>query len=817
MIVLKFGGTSVGNAQAIEELGSIVSNTLQNAGTAAVVISAMGGLTDQLLLAAKQAAEGIHQFPETVQTIKQRHLNTLETLFDQQVPPTVTKYIDQQLDDLQNLLQGIYLLREVSPRSLDCIAAFGEIMSSYMIAAYLDSRLGGVLHLDSRQIIKTDSNFTAAHVHFEETNTLLKNAYNTTDYQIFVQGGFIASNAKGVTTTLGRGGSDYTAAIVAAALDAEVLEIWTDVNGVLTADPRKVKKAFSLDKMTYEEAAEMSHFGAKVIHPPTILPAMQKNIPIKVRNTFNPAFSGTTIMRTVNDSHTVKGISSISAISLINIQGAGMKGVSGFASRTFKALAQKNINIILISQASSENSICFAIKPEDAENAIESLENEFEYEQKSRLIQQISVEHELTVVALVGSNMKHSTGVSGNMFMALGKNGINVHAIAQGSSELNISVVIHKNDETKALNALHEAFFLSDTRQLNLYMVGTGLIAKTLVAQINKQAQTLKQKHALEIHIAGITNSREMYLDPDGLLLSSIEDLSQTPSQEANLANFVDAMLESNLPNSIFVDCTASKDVILHYTRILAASISIVTPNKIANSGTYNDYVRLKSLARKHSVKLLYETNVGAGLPIISTLQNMLDSGDEIIKIEAVLSGSLSYIFNNFTEKKSFYEALSEAMQKGFTEPDPREDLSGMDVARKSLILAREMGLHAEMYDVKIEHFLPESCETTESIDAFLAAVQQESNYFEQIIQKAKQNGCVLRFIAKISPKGINIGLRNVPPDSPFYQLTGSDNMIVFTTARYNQPPLVIKGPGAGAEVTAAGVFAEIISLAHFL
>jgi len=686
-----------------------------------------------------------------------------------------------------------------------------------MIAQYFKKSLSvPVYHIDSRNLIKTNSDFNAAQVDFETTNRNIAEQMSA-ETGVYVMGGFVASNDNDVTTTLGRGGSDFSAAIVAAGLKADEVEIWTDVDGVMTADPRKVKKAFSLIEMTYEEAMEMSHFGAKVLHPPTVQPALDNQIPIRIRNTFNPSFVGTLITNSTQDTDPVKGISSIGDVALMSVQGSGLIGVTGIAGRLFTTLARNRVNIILITQASSEHSISFAVLPKDADRAKKAIEEEFVFEMRSHLINHITIEKNLAIVAVIGSNMRNVIGISGRMFQALGKNGVNIRAIAQGSSELNISAVLSKADVTKSLNALHEAFFLSDTHSLNLYIVGTGLIASTLLTQIKQQYNYLLDKQLLEVKLVGITNTQKMCFDEDGFALEKWQQTLEEVGEPAKLADFVEKMIQQNLPNSIFIDCTASDKPIPYYENILKESISIVTPNKIANSSEFQHYLKYKELARKYGVKFLYETNVGAGLPVITTLNDLLRSGDEVLKIEAVLSGSLSFIFNNFTGDAKFSTIVGQAKERGYTEPDPRDDLSGKDVARKVLILSRELGQSIEIEDIAVENILPEACLKAKTVDSFFTALAKNDQHFTDLRNAASADGKVLRFLATIEQDKASVALKAVSPDNPFYGLSGSDNMIVFRTVRYNERPLVIKGPGAGAEVTAAGVFAEIISIANYL
>jgi len=817
--VLKFGGTSVGTAASIEEVGKIVNKTAQECDKAIIVVSALGGVTDALIDTAQKAKEGDESYRDQLDEIYYRHRKTAEQLLQPLVFSRIQPYLKEQTRNLENLLYGVSLIKELSPRVLDTVMSYGETMSSFIIAEYLIQSLEGkkVKHLDSKQLIKTDSEFGSAAVNFEQTNANLIEATTETPC-IYIMGGFIASNRHNVVTTLGRGGSDYTAAIVGAAVHADEIEIWTDVDGVMTADPRKVKKAFSLTRMTYEEAMEMSHFGAKVIHPPTIQPALDRKIPLRIRNTFHPEFEGTLITaQSVPDEHPVKGITSIAEIALVSLQGSGLIGVTGIAGRLFSALAKHRVNIILITQASSEHSISFAIKPQDTERAYQSIAQEFALEMRSHLVEEPLIETGLSVVAVIGANMRNSVGVSGRMFRALGINGINIRAIAQGSSELNISTVIPKTDVGKALNALHEAFFLSDTISLHLFLVGTGLIGATLLEQILRQKDYLLHHQQVEVKLIGIANSRKMLFDPEGIDLSKWRIQMEASSENTDLSGFVAGMLQLNLPNSIFVDCTANPLPVTYYRQILSANISVVTPNKIANSGSYADYLDYRRLSLKRGGKFRYETNVGAGLPIISTLTDLLKSGDEVLKIEAVLSGSLSFIFNNFTPQTSFSNIVKQAQELGFTEPDPRDDLSGKDMARKVLILSREIGHVLEIEDILIENILPEPCIKAKTVDDFYLALELSNPQFATMQQKANDEGKRLRFIAIIDKEQTSVSLQAVSADNPFYQLSGSDNMIVFTTARYLSRPLVVKGPGAGAEVTAAGVFAEIISLANYL
>lgn len=594
------------------------------------------------------------------------------------------------------------------------------------------------------------------------------------------------------------------------------VEIWTDLDGIMTANPNKVKKAFSIEQMSYFEAMEMSHFGAKIIHPEIIQAAQKKNAQVIIKNIKNPNFTGTLISKKSDHNFAIQGISSISNIALLRLQGSGMVGVPGVSKRLFGALSNEKINIILISQASSEHSICFAVEPKSSENAKQAIEKEFSDEIKNNKIDPVIIEKNLSIIAIVGENMRHTPGISAKLFSALGKNGINIAAIAQGSSELNISTVISKIDEEKALNAIHDAFFLSGTKTLNIFLVGCGQIGSTLLNQILEQNDFLQNNQSLEIKLIGVANSKKTFFEKSGINLKNWKEKLES-SENGTIEEFTEKMIKLNLPNSIFIDCTGNEKITENYEKILKHSISIVTPNKKANSGSYKNYQDLKNSAKKSNVKFLYETNVGAGLPVISTLHDLLYSGDKIIKIEAVLSGTLSYIFNSFTGEKTFSEIVLEAKNKGYTEPDPRDDLNGIDAARKILILAREIGLPLEMKEIDVENLVPEDCRQTASIEEFFTKLSTHNKYYSDKLSEAQSQQKRLCYIAKIENGKGSVKLESVDKNHPFSSLSGSDNIVSFTTNRYLERPLVIKGPGAGAEVTAAGVFADVIRIANYL
>lgn len=817
MKVLKFGGTSVGTVDSIKQVISILENNLSNNEQIAVVFSAMGGVTNRLIEIGRMAATGNTEYLELLKAVEERHFITIRGLIHVKNQSSTFANVKGLFNDLEDLLRGVSLLRELSTRSMDLIMSFGERLSTTIINEALINRGIDSNYCDARNLIYTNGTFGMAEVDFKTTNRQIQEYFSqTTALQCIT--GFIASTAGQITTTLGRGGSDYTASILGAALDAEVIEIWTDVDGMMTADPRKVPNAFTIPTISYAEAMELSHFGAKVIYPPSLQPAFAKNIPIKVLNTFNTDFIGTLVSRTANDKqYAITGISSIDDIALVNIQGSGMIGVAGISARLFSTLSENNISVILISQASSEHSICFAIDPRNAEHARAVLEKAFENEIATGDIDSIGIEKNLSIIATVGEGMKHSTGVSGKLFSVLGKNGINIIATAQGSSELNISVVISRNDLSKALNAIHGVFFQSEARSLNLFLVGVGLIGSTLLEQIRKQAEYLRKEKLLMLNIAGLTNSRKMLLNPDGISPETWKSDLEETGVKTSLPAFVQRLKELNLPNSVFIDCTSDKDIVQFYHTLLDSSISVVTPNKVANSGTYQEYQRLQKTAINKGVKFLYETNVGAGLPIINTIQGLMSSGDKFLKIEAILSGTLSYIFNTFNTDLRFVDVVGEAKAAGYTEPDPRDDLSGTDVARKILILAREVGVALEPEDVKITRLLPENCLAAPSIDDFFKELELSNDYFAGLVTEAEEKGGVLRYVATLENGKATVELITVDSKHPFYSLSGSDNIISFTTERYKDRPLVIKGPGAGAEVTASGVFADIMSISSYL
>lgn len=813
MKVLKFGGTSVGSVESIRAVLDIVKKSFDKGEKPLVVLSAMSGVTNLLTQMAENAAER-RSFEADVKFLEEKHFHVVKELIAVKYQNPVFTKLKLMINELEEILQGVYALKELSAQSKDLIVSFGERFSNYMVSKIMEQYIPEAIYVDASHYVKTDSNFGNAHLNEELTNQLVQSLAITHADKVMFVTGFIGSNDKGRITTLGRGGSDYTAAIFGSILNAEVIEIWTDVNGMLTADPRIVKKAFSVPVLSYTEAMELSYFGAKVIYPPTMIPAFMKRIPIAIRNTFEPEFPGTVIQFESDcTQYPIKGISSISDISIINLSGSGMIGKSGFSGRLFTLLAREQINVVLITQSSSEHSITFAVNPGDAKRALALISSEFELELEANKLVMPELEENLSVLAIVGENMKRTPGMSGKLFHALGRNGINVRAIAQGSSEFNISVIISKDDLSKALNAVHDAFFAELKKTLHVFNLGTGNIGATLFRQLRDQHDFLLNNNDIDIKVVGVSNSRKMLLDVAGVDLHTWEERLDQEGDVADLANFIEQMKALNLPNCVFIDNTASKLPATYYEDIFKANISIVTCNKIANSGEYSQYKLLRDTARKHGVDFFYETNVGAGLPIVRVLKDLMLSGDRILKIEAILSGTISYIFNNFVGDASFYDVVKKAQALGYTEPDPRDDLGGVDFMRKMLILARDAGHVIESSDVDLGAILPESCLQANTVDDFYAELLKADGYFNDLKAKAAAEGKVIRYIGKLEDGKVKISLQFVDENHPFYALSGSDNIISFTTERYKERPLVVKGPGAGAEVTAGGVFADLVNV----
>ncbi|PUZ27132.1 aspartate kinase [Chitinophaga costaii] len=813
MQVLKFGGTSVGNAKAIEKVCHILQHH-KPGGRYAIVVSAMSGVTDQLIQCGTLAAKGQENYKRILEDIEIKHFDTIRTLFPITIHSGLISQVKKRLNSLETLADGIFQVGELSKRTLDKIMSFGELVSSYLVAEKLKQLGLSATWKDSRELILTDDRFGNAQVDFTATNHQLQQFFASSPAAYTVLPGFVAATAENETTTLGRGGSDYTAAIVAAAVNASLLDIWTDVSGMMTADPRLVSQALPIAHISYEEAMELSHFGAKVIYPPTIQPVMNKRIPIWIKNTFAPDDHGTLIQNSTERNYPVTGISGIQHIALLTLEGSGMVGIPGFSKRLFDALLHARINVILITQSSSEHSITVGIHEADMLKAKAAVDDEFGQEIHEKKIEPLLVERDLSIIAVVGDKMKNHHGTSGKLFGALGRNGINIRAIAQGSTEKNISTVIHKNDIKKALNVLHEAFFETPTKQVNLFIAGVGNVGSKLLEQLHQQHAYLESELGLHIRVIGVANSKQMAFREKGIASGEWRD-ALVAGDQMEMSAFVQQAKKLNLRNSVFVDNTASPAVAAVYSEFLQHGISVVTCNKIACSSGYANYKKLKDLARQFNASFLFETNVGAGLPVINTLNDMIRSGDQVRSIQAVLSGSLNFVFNHFVGNANFRDVVKAAQDEGYTEPDPRIDLSGVDVARKILILARESGVPLEMEDIVNNSFLPEAALYAPSVPAFYEQLDVFADYFNGLRNAAEKEGKRLKFVAAYEDGKASVGLQAVGPDHPFYNLQGKDNIVLFTTARYAEQPLMVKGAGAGADVTASGIFADIIRTAR--
>ena len=814
MQVLKFGGSSVAHAENINKVIDIVQKATIN-GRTVVVVSALSGVTDLLLQAASLAAAGSEDYKEKLKIIEQRHLDAVKQLIPVINQSHLLSLVKKACNEMEDICNGILLLQELTARTNDRMASYGEWLSSQIIAAAFQAKGFQAFWVDTRELIITDSNYTAAGVDFSVTNQKITEYFHARKDNLFILPGFIAKDSSGITTTLGRGGSDYTAAILAAALDASVLQIWTDVSGMMTADPRLTTHAKIISQISYQEAMELSHFGAKVIYPPTLQPVMGKNIPVYIKNTFSPDDAGTRIHNgevkatTEKDNSLVSGISSISNITLISLEGSGMIGIPGFSKRLFEALSNEKINVILITQSSSEHSICVAVDSNAAHRAKRAVDAMFANEIALQKVAPLIIETNLSIVALVGEQMKNHTGISGRMFHALGKNGVNIRAIAQGSSEKNISAVIAAADVKKAINVLHEEFFETGYKQVNLFIAGTGNVGTKLIEQLLQQSSYLQNQMHLQIRVAGVSNSRKMLMNEDGIDLSNWKTLLDN-GENADVNLFASEIIKRNLRNSILVDITANDAVAEIYESLLRKSISVVACNKIAASSSFEKYATLKEVAREFNSQFLFETNVGAGLPVIATLNDLVRSGDRVHRIQAVLSGTLNFVFNNYDGTKKFADIVKQAQDEGYTEPDPRLDLGGTDVMRKILILAREAGQRIEMNEVVNHSFMPEKCMQGTVADFYKEMGKAEA-HFKQLLIEANQKQCKLKFVASYHNGKASVGLQHIEAKHDLYHLYGKDNVVLFYTDRYKEQPLVVKGAGAGAEVTAAGVFADII------
>ncbi|MBC6490158.1 bifunctional aspartate kinase/homoserine dehydrogenase I [Flavihumibacter stibioxidans] len=809
MQVIKFGGTSVGSPEAILQVIEIVAEKIKQE-PVITIVSAFGGTTDALLQCGALAAGGNELYKEQVNNITNRHLNAVKQLIPVQQQSSLLSAVKKLCNEVEDLCNGIFLLGETTARTKDKLVSYGELISSQIINAAFQARGVKSTWWDSRKLIRTNSEFGNAVVDFPKTGEQFSAARKELSTSLVLMPGFVASDAAGTTTTLGRGGSDYTAAIAAAALDASKLEIWTDVSGMMTADPRWVPNAKVIPSISYQEAMELSHFGAKVIYPPTIQPVMNKHIPVWIKNTFAPADPGTVIeLDGFRNGNPVRGISSINNLALLSLEGSGMIGVPGFSRRLFEALSSQQINVILITQGSSEHSICVGVDVLSAEKAKQAVDAAFEPEITLQKVDPLIVEKDLSIVALVGEQMKSHPGISGKMFGALGRNGVNVRAIAQGSSERNISAVISTRDVRKAINLLHEEFFETTNKQVNLFITGVGNVGSRLLQQLAQQQQYLLQHNKLQLRVVGLANSKKYVISEEGLDLQNWKTELENGS-DGDIASFTDGIIQRNLRNTVFVDITASEIVARIYPKLLEKSIAVVACNKIACSSPYVYYRELKDKAHAFNTSFLFETNVGAGLPIIGTLNDLLKSGDQVHRIEAVLSGTLNFVFNNYDGSRPFAEVVRQAQDEGYTEPDPRLDLSGTDVMRKIMILAREAGETIEMEAISNNSFLPESC-MKGTVDDFYREMLNQEAHFKAIYDEAAANGNKLKFVASFNNGRAAVGLRQIAPGHDLYHLYGKDNIILFYTERYPEQPLVIKGAGAGADVTASGVFADIL------
>ena len=810
MKVLKFGGSSVGSVNSILSVKKIVEAVKE---PVIVVVSALGGITDKLIHTSQMAADGNPAYEKEYREILNRHIEMVYTVIPAGEPRSLLlDQVNELLNELKDIFQGIYLIRDLSPKTSATIVSYGERLSSIIAATLIE----GAVWYDSRTFIKTEKKHSRHILDSELTNRLIKETFKELPKVALVPGFISSDKNSGEITNLGRGGSDYTASIIAAAMNAEVLEIWTDVDGFMTADPRVISSAYVINELSYVEAMELCNFGAKVVYPPTIYPACHHNIPIVIKNTFNPEAPGTIIEQEIKDekAKAIKGISSINDTSLITVTGLGMVGVIGVNYRIFKALAKNGISVFMVSQASSENSTSIGVRNQDAELACDVLNEEFAKEIEMGEISPVCAEKNLATIAIVGENMKHTPGIAGKLFGTLGRNGISVIACAQGASETNISFVVEENSLRKSLNVIHDSFFLSEYQVLNLFICGTGTVGDSLLKQLASQQEKLMKERGLMLNVVGIANGHQALFDRNGLDLSNYRQLLDEKGTASSPQIIRDEILGMNIFNSVFVDCTANADVASLYKELLNNNVSVVAANKIAASSSYANYTELKQIARNRGVKFLFETNVGAGLPIIKTINDLIASGDKILKIEAVVSGTLNFIFNKISADVPFSETIRMAKEQGYSEPDPRIDLSGKDVIRKLVILAREAGYVLEQEDVEKNLFVPDEF-FQGSLDEFWKKIPSLDADFEERRQKLEAENKHWKFVAKLEDGKGSVSLQEVSRSHPFYGLEGSNNIVLLTTERYKEYPMMIQGYGAGASVTAAGVFADIISVAN--
>ena len=809
MIVLKFGGSSVASATEIRKVLDILA---QQDKPMAVVVSALGGVTDSLHSLGKLAASGDSTYTEQLKEVESRHMDLVQELIPVAKQSAVLSTTKQMINRIETILDGVYMIRELSTKTQDTLLSFGELLSHTIIAHAAQAKGLDAVAKNAQDLIVTEQSLGRTLVDYDTTNSNINSFFNKNNNTIVILPGFVAKNKNGVITTLGRGGSDLSASIIACAIRAEYLEIWTDVSGMYTAHPAIVKQAKAIPEISYQEAMELSHFGAKVIYPPTLQPITEMKIPVFIKNTFKPKAAGTLITHSTEAETVVRGISHINDIALLTLEGSGMIGVPGYSQKLLTVLAQHHINVAMITQASSEHSICLGIEASEADFAQQTIDEAFALDIETKKLNPIRVEKDLSIVALVGENMKNHQGISGNMFRALGNNNVNVKAIAQGASEKNITAVINSTDIKKALNTLHEAFFEEQIKKMHLFVTGIGNVGSKFLEQVHQQIDFLKEHFKLNISVVGISNSKKMNFDPNGIDLADWKKfLEKGIAADKDL--FYEKTKEFNMRNSIFVDNTANESIADTYARYLENNIGVVTCNKIACADAFVHYQNLKRLSRKYNVPFLFETNVGAGLPIIDTLNHLIASGDRIHSIQAVLSGSLNFVFNSFDDKTTFRKVVEQAMAEGYTEPDPKIDLSGIDVARKILILARESGFVLELSDIENNAFLPKACLETKTNEEFLASLDAHKSHFEALYDDAKKNNSRLKYVAKFENEKASVGLQQIPIGHDFYNLEGSDNIVLFYTDRYAQQPLIVKGAGAGAAVTASGIFADIIRI----
>ena len=809
MIVIKFGGSSVSNSKNIESVLNIIKSKNN---PCIVVVSAIGGVTNLLNESGVLAEKGKKSYLNKVDLVEKKHLIIIKKLLSGSIKESAINDMKKLVSKLKKILEGVFMIGERSIQTKDSILNFGELLSYQLIHSVATQKNIDAKKKNTEELIVTYSEKKNLIFDYEKTKFLVNNYFKKNKFKFLFVPGFVSKNSKNKPSNLGRGGSDLTASLLANILNADKLEIWTDVSGMYTANPNLVKNAKVIPEISYNEAMELSHFGAKVIYPPTIQPSTKKNIPITIKNTFFPNEKGTIISKKKTKESVVRGISHIEDISLLTLEGSGMIGVPGYSQKLLSVLSQNNINVIMITQASSEHSICIGINSSDVELAKNKINERFLLEIKSNLINKVKIEKNKSIIALVGDKMKNRQGISGKMFLTLGNNNINVKAISQGASERNITAVIEKKDVKKALNILHEAFFEEQIKKIHLFIIGIGNVGGKFIEQISNQKKYLIEKFRLNINIIGISNSKKMFFSSDGILYENLNS-SLKKGEKTDLNEFFDRVKKLNLRNSVFIDNTANNYVASTYTKYLKNNIGVVTCNKIACSDNYENYIKLKNLSKKYNTPFLFETNVGAGLPVIDTLNHLIASGDKIQKIQAILSGSLNFIFNNYNTTRSFRDVVYDAMKKGYTEPDPKIDLSGVDVSRKILILARECGHKVELEDVVNYKFLSDDCLNSINNDDLFKNLLKNEKHFKDLYNKANDKNCKLKYVANYENGLASVGLNEIEKYHDFYNIEGSDNIILFYTDRYNERPLIVKGAGAGAEVTASGIFADLIRI----